>query len=461
MAHPPPFRVGQNSGRPVRNARGYEPSRDTARLRKMMWMVAGLVLLYGVFSRPSAWTWLTELNSRHPARGSAGVGQDPTGRQSADRNEETGDDPLPPGVVRIRQASSAQDNPPADVSPPEAGPDATAQPPSAASPMTGSTDATEAGADLNRPAAAAQKKAAVAAGGNDRSVIRLPPELLAEIKDQSVGLRASESPALEAMIRQLQQIPPKVLNTAAKNDLSFAELDNDPERYRGELVQLSGQMRRLTEFPLTLTSGQKLPIWEGWMFTESGGPKHPYRLFVLEKPDQFPTGEEIRQQVRVTGYFFKRCGYLTAHGLSFAPMLIVQKIRWTPPTVLAPQGSWAAWPVAATLMLLAMLFGAVLWRLTLADQTARQAVLADARTAPAPRFEQLSDQQLPDAEEFLRQLQSRAQQPQPTESALEPERTAEAALDPQADRAVPLQPLETRSPFESESKQDPAAPGPG
>jgi hypothetical protein len=58
------------------------------------------------------------------------------------------------------------------------------------------------------------------------------------------------------------------------------------------------------------------------------GASVPIVVFTLELPESFPKGEPIREQVAVTGYFFKNWLFASGDGLSVAPIVLAKRIGW-------------------------------------------------------------------------------------------------------------------------------------
>lgn len=196
------------------------------------------------------------------------------------------------------------------------------------------------------------------AGQDDLSI---PPEILRPITDATLGIRKSESAAYFLMLNKARDAAPDRFERAGSSHTTYAELMNDPERHRGDLITIEGELRRLTTMPAGENDEGFETLYDGWLFTDAAGKKSPYRVIGSGKPEGMPEGDQIRERVRWTGYFFKRCNYETAHGLHAAPLLLGREVRWI--TSPAPGALKRRTPAVVSIGLcaLAALFVSGLW----------------------------------------------------------------------------------------------------
>lgn len=166
------------------------------------------------------------------------------------------------------------------------------------------------------------------------SDVRLPRELFDNVSESHIGIRRDEREAYFAVLAKARDTRLPMLERAARRDLGYFELFNDPESYRGEVVALEGQLRRLIAIPAGDNSHGFETLYEGWLFTEESG-TNPYRLVFSRLPEGIPTGERVRLSAKFVGYFFKRTGYQNKTGdLQSAPLLLGKTLRWEPETTL-------------------------------------------------------------------------------------------------------------------------------
>ena len=158
--------------------------------------------------------------------------------------------------------------------------------------------------------------------------VTVPKEDLAGIADDSVGLRGEESGPYHRILARARDLPQADLETVAR-DVAFSVLQKQPEHFRGQLVTISGDLRRLTTFPVRENDEGINELYEALVFTSDSGTT-PYRIRLTTPPTGLPTGESLDPPtpVRVVGYFFKRDQYIVQQDLRVhaAPLLLAQRI---------------------------------------------------------------------------------------------------------------------------------------
>jgi hypothetical protein len=233
---------------------------------------------------------------------------------------------------------------------------------------------------------------------------RIPPAWLADVRDNSLGIRSAEGAAYFSILARIRGVAPDVLEQAARRDITYAELMNDPQRHRGELIVLEGELRRFTPLPAGENSEGIGQLYDGWLFTEEAGRKSPYRFICTGKPEGLPEGNTIRERVRCTGYFFKRCGYETEHGLHSAPLLLGSEVRWIHPPRRTDDGRGAAAYIVWIMGLLAAGLGGTLWWLTASERRMQNEHRQRARGPNARSLETLDRVDTGDVSSFLKEL---------------------------------------------------------
>lgn len=171
---------------------------------------------------------------------------------------------------------------------------------------------------------------------------RLDKSILALIKDNTFGVTAAEKPAYDAILAKARNTSLAELESLARNDVPFAVLMLEADRFRGELLTIEGDIRRINRLAVLSSDEPTVgEFFEAWLFTADSG-LNPYRVVLASLPDGVPTGDELTPSIhaRVTGYFFKRYSYATANDFHTAPLLLVKtltplansKSAATPPT---------------------------------------------------------------------------------------------------------------------------------
>ena len=159
---------------------------------------------------------------------------------------------------------------------------------------------------------------------------------LAGIEDNTLGLSRREFEAASRILKDLAMTDAEEMQRLARTDASFTVLMQQPDLYRGKVVRLVGDLRRLTPFPSLARYDGPDETVEGWLFTLESG-TNPYRIIALDAAPSIDTGESIEPTpVIVDGVFFKRFGYATATSSHVAPMLLAKSIRLKPQAVAPP-----------------------------------------------------------------------------------------------------------------------------
>ncbi len=128
----------------------------------------------------------------------------------------------------------------------------------------------------------------------------------------------------------------KAFAKAARHDVSYAHLFNEPERYRGQVVHVSGRLVRLRRFdPPDDARGLGVSdLYEGWIMTDRYN-ENPACVVFTSLPAGLKIDEGRRlniEGVSLDGYFYKRYRYKAydskkANEYRDAPLLIGHTLR--------------------------------------------------------------------------------------------------------------------------------------
>lgn len=162
--------------------------------------------------------------------------------------------------------------------------------------------------------------------GDDRDVWALrdttkvqpiPSVLFAGIKD-GAGIPPADSfdaelEAYFAFLEAAHWTPQAVLEKAARRDVSYAHLFQEPKTHRGQVVELVGQLRRIRRFAAPASARNVgIPyLYEGWIFHKTLG-GNPFCVLFTELPPGFRAAEELDVPVKFVGYFYKKYRYTPA-----------------------------------------------------------------------------------------------------------------------------------------------------
>jgi hypothetical protein len=341
-----------------------------------MYLLGTLVMVLiaiNLAANPRNWHWLTGPGSGNSEKAKSALPPRPA--IVPQPNWQVEDDPLPPGGFRtpLPREAEASESPPVTSANPaqDASPD---EPPSA---------------------------------------VPLDPELLATIRDDTLNIRSSEREAYLALLARARDLPHSQLEREAARDVSYSQIISDPDLYRGKLVTLEGDLRRLVDVgglgsaPGDDTHGiQK--VYEAWFFTADSGDA-PYVFRCTSIPAGIPEGEKLSEKIRVTGYFFKRYQYPTVRGLYAAPMLLGKRLRWTPALV-APQTDPAVVPyILGGLTLVGTLLALIVWKFAAGENRQQRSNLKRVREPSREAIAALGSVEAIDIHTVLRELSEKAQ----------------------------------------------------
>jgi hypothetical protein len=120
--------------------------------------------------------------------------------------------------------------------------------------------------------------------------------------------------------------PTPLYNLPAKQ-VSYAQLLDEPERYRGIPVHLIGRLHRLVDYRAQPNPYDIKRQYEGWLYSTTSG-SLPYCLVMAHQPASVPLGENIFEQVEAVGYFLGWWRYQTKEGKrTSAPIIMVTELR--------------------------------------------------------------------------------------------------------------------------------------
>ena len=128
--------------------------------------------------------------------------------------------------------------------------------------------------------------------------------------------KSREADAYFEAVIEADRTPTAAFRRAARKDVTLAMLFEEPGRYRGEVVEASGRLRRVTELPpmqMVRQAGVQ-HLYEVWLINDKFGHANPVCLICTRLPAGMKVTEEVQSHVPVTflGYFFKKYRYRSA-----------------------------------------------------------------------------------------------------------------------------------------------------
>lgn len=250
-------------------------------------------------------------------------------------------------------------------------------------------------------------KTIIAQLNNGEYDVHVDPKLMQVVSDSTLGIREQEADTLYYLLGKAAAIPQNVLEQSAEPAPPFVIVMTESPKYRGHLMTVKGQLKRLTPLPIDENPYGIKTLYEGWFFSKDSA-RHPWRVLCTQLPKGIPQGEDIAElpEVQITGYYFKKYGYPSVAGkLQTAPLLIAKQIRWFPPVASeVPSSAGAVKYIVAIFLVISSALAFLIWRFSLSDQQ-----FAKSRTAQLiePRdisMESLNEIQTVDINDVLKQM---------------------------------------------------------
>ncbi len=148
--------------------------------------------------------------------------------------------------------------------------------------------------------------------------------------DGSLKLRREEMEPYYRLVFWVKNQPFERLRRLARRDLLYTNFHDEPDKYRGELVTMDLDVRRVLEAGEGRDGDKLKGIWG--FTSESWG--HPYVAIVVDCPEDMPVGPSVREKAVFAGYFLKLQGYLPAESKPGDPIekapLLIGRIQWKP-----------------------------------------------------------------------------------------------------------------------------------
>jgi hypothetical protein len=177
-----------------------------------------------------------------------------------------------------------------------------------------------------------------------RSAAERRRELLEELEAALPERRAAIVQEL-AELRQVQAMASSVQKRAALGVSSVAPLFNEPAESVGKFVVIEGIARRAVRIvvdadvasPQTKGEPRGLTHYYELDVFPTDSQNNPVICCVARLPAGFPTGDLIREPVRVSGIFFKKWAYSRRPAAGAEP---AESARIAPPLILAAEPQW-------------------------------------------------------------------------------------------------------------------------
>jgi hypothetical protein len=199
-------------------------------------------------------------------------------------------------------------------------------------------------------------------------------------------------------VRQRQLVAAAVVDAAAQGQYSIAPLFLDAERQVGQLVLLEGVARRAIR--IVVPPHVQSTMGSSWDQSPERGLPHYFELEVFTADSQdlplvccvpslppgFPLGDEIREQVQVAGFFFKKWRYDSRIAreqgagpiqfqLTSSPLLVAAEPLWRLPQPDTTRSA-AGWIGAGAFVAAMCVILLIVWRWSRGDRHFRRPIAA-------------------------------------------------------------------------------------
>jgi hypothetical protein len=161
------------------------------------------------------------------------------------------------------------------------------------------------------------------------------PEWFAPIHDDTISSRGEQACSL-ALLDILQKTDLENLRKASMGRVAYAQLFRQPKEYRGRLVTVSGQVHAVYRVELSKNNYGIKAYYQVWLAPFENR-TNPIVIYCLELPKGFPTGDKVREEAEITGFFLKRWAYQATDTVRTAPELLAKTLLWHKRPVMTPQ----------------------------------------------------------------------------------------------------------------------------
>jgi hypothetical protein len=170
-------------------------------------------------------------------------------------------------------------------------------------------------------------------GKDQRYFPGVNPQSLMHVKDNRTHQHPEEAAAWFNLWHILANNESRLIDAASSGPVTFGQLFEQPEVFRGQLVTLRGRAHRSEWVVAAKNNSAGVTGYYRLILKLRNGPNRPVFLYVLSLPKSFPIGDQIDAEIETTGFFYKNWLY-EASGLSWlAPVVLARDLRWLNPTL--------------------------------------------------------------------------------------------------------------------------------
>lgn len=243
-----------------------------------------------------------------------------------------------------------------------------------------------------------------------------PREWFAEVEDDSLGIAKGESRAYYGLLSMAASATLDEMEAASEDQPSRSLLMHEAAYFRGRLVTIEGELKRLTPMTVAEPLREKYGIdglWDAWISTPDD-PQRPLHVTFVTVADEVPRGMSIgrRAKVRVTGWFLKRQAFqgMDKDGnkeITRTPLLLAREPRYIRPPVVQGDGRELTPYVIGFAVVVGLALAALLLVYRASDRRFGDDHVRQFNEAPEGAIESLSDIETNDPRALLRELAER------------------------------------------------------
>jgi len=167
----------------------------------------------------------------------------------------------------------------------------------------------------------------VVPGANDQSPAELEDARmqLDAVSDGGTKLAEYEMPAYWRLMRWARTQPFAELEKRADGNVTYAELHDNPDKYRGKLIRLRMHVRRVLTHPGYENSAGVKEVYEATGATDDSKSLLLMCIF-SELPPGMKTGDTVFEEGLFVGYFLKNLHTVNGKGQSFVVPVLVGRM---------------------------------------------------------------------------------------------------------------------------------------
>jgi hypothetical protein len=194
------------------------------------------------------------------------------------------------------------------------------------------------------------------------------------IQDDTPVFRPAEREIWFHELGRVRDASAEALARESLGEVAYLQLHKQAAEYRGKVLSLKGTARLAYRAPAPMNY---LGVKEYFVYfvQPAGAPTSAIWVYTLDVPVGFPRigsfggdpAGKVREEIEVTGVFFKRCAYPAEGGTYTAPVILANAVRWKPEvsvTAKMPLGPLELAGAAVAALLVTICLAAVIWKRT-------------------------------------------------------------------------------------------------